>query len=176
MKLQFDKNLEYQLQAIASIVDLFRGQTPMQTNFTVSAYKEGLAWLTLEMVLAIGLNLTTTYTHPPLTPFRGGKFFDNQHVTACLARSSLHVWSDRLRAELTCCEPTSTRAASSTGTMMSAHLYGRFQEKDWTAPLSSTVTPRISVSSGLAVRVARTMQTACPSFTFQRHTKTASRA
>lgn len=38
MRLQFDKNLEYQHQAIASIVDLFRGQTPMQTNFTVSAY------------------------------------------------------------------------------------------------------------------------------------------
>src|SRR5699024_5314327 len=38
MKLQFDKNLEYQHQAIDSIVDLFRGQTPMQTNFTVSAY------------------------------------------------------------------------------------------------------------------------------------------
>ncbi len=39
MKLQFNKNLEYQHQAIASIVDLFRGQTPMQANFTVSAYK-----------------------------------------------------------------------------------------------------------------------------------------
>src|SRR5690554_1038325 len=38
MKLQFDKDLEYQNQAISSIVDLFRGQTPMQTNFTVSAY------------------------------------------------------------------------------------------------------------------------------------------
>lgn len=38
MKLQFDKNLEYQQQAIASIVDLFRGQTPMQTNFTVTPY------------------------------------------------------------------------------------------------------------------------------------------
>ena len=38
MKLQFDRNLEYQQQAIASVVDLFRGQTPMQTNFTVSAY------------------------------------------------------------------------------------------------------------------------------------------
>jgi type III restriction enzyme len=38
MKLQFDKNLEYQHQAIASIVDLFRGQTPMQTNFTVTSY------------------------------------------------------------------------------------------------------------------------------------------
>jgi type III restriction enzyme len=38
MKLKFDKNLEYQQQAIASVVDLFRGQTPMQTNFTVSPY------------------------------------------------------------------------------------------------------------------------------------------
>jgi len=38
MKLKFDKDLEYQQQAIASVVDLFRGQTPMQTNFTVSAY------------------------------------------------------------------------------------------------------------------------------------------
>lgn len=38
MKLKFDKNLEYQQQAIASVVDLFNGQTPMQTNFTVSAY------------------------------------------------------------------------------------------------------------------------------------------
>ncbi len=39
MKLKFDKNLDYQQQAIASVVDLFRGQTPMQTNFTVSAYR-----------------------------------------------------------------------------------------------------------------------------------------
>lgn len=38
MKLHFDKDLEYQHQAIASIVDLFGGQTPMQTNFTVSVY------------------------------------------------------------------------------------------------------------------------------------------
>ncbi|HHT95368.1 MAG TPA: DEAD/DEAH box helicase family protein [Clostridia bacterium] len=38
MKLKFDDNLEYQLQAIASVVDLFSGQTPMHTNFTVSAY------------------------------------------------------------------------------------------------------------------------------------------
>lgn len=38
MKLQFDANLEYQEQAISSIVDIFRGQTPMQSNFTVSAY------------------------------------------------------------------------------------------------------------------------------------------
>ncbi len=38
MKLQFEANLEYQEQAVSSIVDIFRGQTPMQSNFTVSAY------------------------------------------------------------------------------------------------------------------------------------------
>lgn len=38
MKLKFDASLPYQQEAVASIVELFRGQTPMQTNFTVSAY------------------------------------------------------------------------------------------------------------------------------------------
>lgn len=38
MKLQFDANLQYQEQAISAVVDLFRGQTPKQSNFTVSAY------------------------------------------------------------------------------------------------------------------------------------------
>lgn len=39
MKLKFDANLDYQEQAVSSIVDIFRGQTPMQSNFTVSAFK-----------------------------------------------------------------------------------------------------------------------------------------
>src|SRR3989339_319644 len=38
MKLQFDKNLEYQKQAISAVIDLFKGQIPMQSNFTVSAH------------------------------------------------------------------------------------------------------------------------------------------
>lgn len=38
MKLKFNKDLSYQQQAIAAVVDLFRGQTPMQSNFTVSAF------------------------------------------------------------------------------------------------------------------------------------------
>src|SRR5665648_1054003 len=38
MKLKFDANLEYQQQAVSSIVEIFRGQTPKQSNFTVSAY------------------------------------------------------------------------------------------------------------------------------------------
>ena len=43
MKLQFDPNLPYQEQAIASVVDLFRGQTPKQANFTVSIYANQLS-------------------------------------------------------------------------------------------------------------------------------------
>lgn len=35
MKLQFDKDLDYQKQAIAAVVDLFKGQTPARSNFTV---------------------------------------------------------------------------------------------------------------------------------------------
>lgn len=38
MKLQFDPNLQYQAQAVSSVVDLFRGQTPKQSNFTVTAF------------------------------------------------------------------------------------------------------------------------------------------
>lgn len=38
MKLQFDAGLEYQAQAVSSVVDLFRGQTPNKSNFTVTAY------------------------------------------------------------------------------------------------------------------------------------------
>ncbi|NJJ36506.1 DEAD/DEAH box helicase family protein [Clostridioides difficile] len=36
MKLQFDAHLEYQKQAISSIVDIFKGQTQNQLNFTIS--------------------------------------------------------------------------------------------------------------------------------------------
>ena len=36
MKLQFDANLHYQEQAVSAVVDLFRGQTPKRSAFTVS--------------------------------------------------------------------------------------------------------------------------------------------
>lgn len=36
MKLKFDPNLDYQLEAIDSIVDIFDGQSITQTNFTVA--------------------------------------------------------------------------------------------------------------------------------------------
>ncbi|MDO9546972.1 MAG: DEAD/DEAH box helicase family protein, partial [Pelolinea sp.] len=39
MKLKFNPNLAYQQRAIASVTDLFLGQTPKQSNFTVSFMK-----------------------------------------------------------------------------------------------------------------------------------------
>ena len=40
MKLQFDSKLEYQNQAISSVVDLFKGQSPMQSLFSVGYYDQ----------------------------------------------------------------------------------------------------------------------------------------
>ncbi|WP_315115492.1 DEAD/DEAH box helicase family protein [uncultured Clostridium sp.] len=37
MKLQFNPDLDYQKESISSIVNIFKGQTPAQSNFTVSA-------------------------------------------------------------------------------------------------------------------------------------------
>lgn len=36
MKIKFDPNLDFQREAIDSIVDIFRGQETYQTNFTVA--------------------------------------------------------------------------------------------------------------------------------------------
>ncbi|NCD08759.1 MAG: type III restriction endonuclease subunit R [Negativicutes bacterium] len=45
MKLQFDANLAYQEEAVSAVVDLFKGQTPKQANFSVADYtKQGTAW------------------------------------------------------------------------------------------------------------------------------------
>lgn len=42
MKIQFDPDLDYQREAVNSIVDIFHGQEVCQTNFTVAAV-EGLS-------------------------------------------------------------------------------------------------------------------------------------
>jgi len=39
MKLQFDPNLDYQKEAIAAIVAIFKGQEKCRTNFTVAPLK-----------------------------------------------------------------------------------------------------------------------------------------
>ena len=47
MKLHFEPNIDYQLQAIEAVCDLFRGQETCRTCFTF----EGVTWLT---VLVLG--------------------------------------------------------------------------------------------------------------------------
>jgi len=44
MKLKFDPNLDFQLEAIDSIVDIFEGQEICRTNFTVSPLPERRLW------------------------------------------------------------------------------------------------------------------------------------
>lgn len=60
MKLHFEPNLDYQLQAIQSVVDLFRGQEICRTEFTVVRAMEGDAQAsfgTMENDLGIGNRL-----------------------------------------------------------------------------------------------------------------------
>ena len=37
MKLKFDSDLDYQKEAVSSIVDIFKGQSIAQADFTVSS-------------------------------------------------------------------------------------------------------------------------------------------
>lgn len=45
MKLQFDADLDFQREAVSSIVDLFQGQETCRTNFTVASLKRKEGWL-----------------------------------------------------------------------------------------------------------------------------------
>ena len=45
MKIQFDPNLDFQREAIDSIVDIFQGQEICQTNFTVAPLKKEVGFL-----------------------------------------------------------------------------------------------------------------------------------
>ena len=56
MKLHFEPDLDFQLQAIAAVCDLFRGQETCRTEFTVSRDSAGLAYA--ETVLGVGNRLT----------------------------------------------------------------------------------------------------------------------
>ena len=45
MKLKFDSNLEYQLEAVRSVTDLFEGLPPKQSEFEISfAARSGELW------------------------------------------------------------------------------------------------------------------------------------
>lgn len=59
MKLHFEPNLDYQLQAIEAVCDLFRGQETCRTEFTVTKAALGGAFLPgMESDLGIGNRLT----------------------------------------------------------------------------------------------------------------------
>src|SRR5574344_2638755 len=58
MKLQFDSELEYQRDAINSVVDLFVGQTPRQANFTLLSKLSNMG--TIDNDLGIGNYLELT--------------------------------------------------------------------------------------------------------------------
>ena len=54
MKLKFNPHLDFQADAVASVVDLFQGQEICQTNFTVGAVDDGSQMDFLESNLGIG--------------------------------------------------------------------------------------------------------------------------
>ena len=56
MKLQFDANLHYQEQAVSAVVDLFRGQTPKRSAFTVTM-EDGAGQITTDNGIANKLEL-----------------------------------------------------------------------------------------------------------------------
>jgi type III restriction enzyme len=60
MKLHFEPNLDYQLQAIEAVCDLFRGQEICRTEFTVTSDSTGgqIAMEFAESGLGIGNRLT----------------------------------------------------------------------------------------------------------------------
>jgi len=59
MKLHFEPNLDYQLQAIEAVCDLFRGQEICRTEFTVTMSAVGAAFLpSMESDLGVGNRLT----------------------------------------------------------------------------------------------------------------------
>ena len=59
MKLQFDSELEYQHNAINSVIDLFVGQTPRQANFTVLSRLSNMGIIDNDLGIGNFLELTT---------------------------------------------------------------------------------------------------------------------
>ncbi|NLJ18959.1 hypothetical protein, partial [Globicatella sulfidifaciens] len=58
LKLQFNPELDYQLDAINAVVDLFKGQTPKEANFTVAPASAQMT--TDESTIGIGNKLELT--------------------------------------------------------------------------------------------------------------------
>ena len=58
MKIQFSDSLEYQKEAIDSIVNVFEGQDIAQDNFTVSVQDENIGWFENELGIGNRLDIT----------------------------------------------------------------------------------------------------------------------
>jgi type III restriction enzyme len=56
MKIQFNPNLDYQQEAIAAVVDVFKGQEVCQTNFTVAPLKHEVEPVLPGMEQAVGVS------------------------------------------------------------------------------------------------------------------------
>ena len=69
MKLHFEPNLDYQLQAIEAVCDLFRGQEICRTEFTVTsgAGKQQMLMAYSETQLGVGNRLTLLDEEMPRT-------------------------------------------------------------------------------------------------------------
>lgn len=50
MKIKFSDSLEYQKEAIDSIVNVFEGQSMAKSNFTVSIQKQNVGFLKMNLV------------------------------------------------------------------------------------------------------------------------------
>ena len=55
MKLKFNPNLDFQLEAVNAVADLFEGQEMCQTNFTVGAVKGNLDSSMLQPTAKLGI-------------------------------------------------------------------------------------------------------------------------
>ncbi|NOH14792.1 hypothetical protein [Clostridium cochlearium] len=60
MKLKFNPDLDYQKESISSIVNIFKGQTLVQANFTVSALM-GKAGIEGKIITDLGIELDEEY-------------------------------------------------------------------------------------------------------------------
>lgn len=59
MKIQFSDSLEYQKEAIDSIVNVFEGQDVAQDNFTVSIHERNVGFFENELGIGNRLDITT---------------------------------------------------------------------------------------------------------------------
>ena len=91
MKLHFEPNLDYQLQAIEAVCDLFRGQEVCRTEFTVTMSAADGAFLPgMETDLGVGNRLTL------LDDDRFELVFDDPQFAVAVGQSAVLYDGERL--------------------------------------------------------------------------------